>query len=488
MTQYLGLSALSHDAAAAVVRDDQIVFAAHAERYRSPKNDPRLNWGLMQEAVSHLDGPYDLVFHERPFLKKFRQAWAGDWEGVFDETPREHVHEFMGRQSRRMRYVDHHLSHAAGGYYTSPFREAVIVVIDAIGESATLTVWDAQDTALRKIYQMNYPDSIGLFYTAFTQRCGFKPNEEEYIMMGLAAHGDPEKYRFLIENDFRQSSWSWKFRRDLHRGVMDWHPEIQDVENLAAAVQKITEDMVRDVVMYAFNRTGRRNLVLAGGVALNCVANSALAWADLFDGIWIMPNPGDAGSSLGAALAVRNEWVEWKGPFLGHDIDRPLDVQSVVDELASGQIVGVANGRAEFGPRALGNRSLLSDPRSPSCKKRVNWIKRRQEFRPFAPAVLAEHAREHFNMPVPESPYMQFTARCYDPGATPGVVHVDGTSRVQTVGPHDNPGLRAILEEWHRRTGCPMLLNTSLNVRGKPLVNDWDDALEFSRTYSVPVY
>jgi len=221
-----------------------------------------------------------------------------------------------------------------------------------------------------------------------------------------------------------------------------------------------------------------------GGCALNCAAND-IAYK-YFDGVWIMPNPGDAGSAIGSVLAYYNMRINWLGPYLGYNIQGEYPIQNVITELKASGICGVANGRAEYGPRALGNRSLLADPRGHDVKDRVNAIKRRQQFRPFAPVVLAEHAEEYFDGAV--GPYMQFTAICKRPDLYPAIVHADGTSRVQTVTEKDNPGLRKLLEAWYAETGCPMLLNTSLNIKGKPMVNDRADAEEFEQLYGVKVY
>jgi carbamoyltransferase len=201
-----------------------------------------------------------------------------------------------------------------------------------------------------------------------------------------------------------------------------------------------------------------------------------------------MPNPGDAGSAIGAVAAYTKQHLNWRGPYLGTDIDRELDVENIVKELLAGNVVAVANGRAEFGPRALGNRSLLCDPRGPNAKDRMNKLKRREEFRPFAPAVLAEYAGMFFEMPVKSSPYMQFIARCKRPDLFPGICHVDGTSRVQTVEKEDNPRFRALLEAWFKASGCPILMNTSMNVKGEPLVNSWSDALRWQEINGVKVF
>jgi carbamoyltransferase len=239
-------------------------------------------------------------------------------------------------------------------------------------------------------------------------------------------------------------------------------------------------------MMKASDLAPNSNLVYCGGVALNCSANKILG--GYFDNIWIMPNPGDAGSSLGAAAMAVGRRLVWKDAFLGHDISGPYPTKNIISELTTNKICGVASGRAEFGPRALGNRSLLADPRGAEIKDTVNEIKRRQKFRPFAPVILEELVHEYFDMPVgwDRSPYMQTVARCKHPDDYPAIVHVDGTSRVQTV-PKDRSGIRQLLEQWYVWTGCPMLLNTSLNIRGEPMVNDRKDADRFEKLYNVKV-
>lgn len=229
------------------------------------------------------------------------------------------------------------------------------------------------------------------------------------------------------------------------------------------------------------------NLVYMGGVALNCLANRNLG--DYFEKVWIMPNPGDAGSSLGAAALVHGRRIHFDHAFLGHSIPGPYPVNTALDGLLRDKIVGVASGRAEFGPRALGNRSLLADPRGPDIKDRVNQIKRRQEFRPFAPVILEEYVNDYFDMPsgFVDSSYMQVVGRCRHPDLFPAIVHHDGTSRIQTV-PANNSGIRELLEKWYVVTGCPMLLNTSLNIKGEPMVNDRTDADRFEKLYNIKVY
>jgi carbamoyltransferase len=318
---------------------------------------------------------------------------------------------------------------------------------------------------------------------------GLKPNEEEYILMGMAAYGEP-RHRALINSELVRTVHppSFALRRAIHKGLGDWHAEITDSADLAASVQAVLEDVLFGLFHWVAKNVPSKNLVYTGGVALNCLFNGKLAELGLFDEIWIPPNPGDAGSAIGAVLADRGDFVNWPGPYLGHDIKRAVDPTEVARALLDVGIVGLATGRAEYGPRALGNRSLLADPRGPHIKHRVNEIKRRQRYRPFAPIVRAERADEFFEMPVREAPYMQFVVRCRDPRSYPAICHVDGTSRVQTLRREQNPRMYAVLTEFERLTGCPMLLNTSLNIRGEPLVNDWQDACDFARRYGIPVF
>jgi carbamoyltransferase len=390
-----------------------------------------------------------------------------------------------------MHTVSHHHSHAAGGYYTSGFRDAVIIVVDAIGEWETLSIWEGRDHEVYKRASISYPNSLGLFYSAMTQRCGFKPNEEEYIMMGLAALGDPSRLRQRLRDDICEVTAQWPFfrlRHDLHRGCDWWLPEETNTADIAAAVQDTFTRIMVSIAAHARDIVGSNNLVLAGGCALNCVTNSMLAHSNIWDRMWIMPNPGDAGNSLGAALAWHGEHVQWQGPYLGHDIQGDYPVQRALSVLGLGQLVGVANGRAEFGPRALGNRSLFGDPRDPDIKHKMNVAKKREAFRPFAPVIIEELAGTYFDLVGQDHSYMQYTVRCRRPDLFPGIVHVDGTSRVQTVSRSQHPDLWQLLVRWYSMTECPMLVNTSLNIKGQPLVNSEADAEAFTSEYGIPVF
>lgn len=483
-----GISAGSHDAAVTVLKDDNIAFAAHSERYSGKKNDSHISADLLRDALRH-GVPDRIVWHEKPWIKMSRQLYAGQWRDLSDTWPRTH----LGKHAIHapIHTVRHHLSHAAGGYYTSGVDSAAVLVLDAMGEWDTVSAWQGLGTTLTQLAGDQYPNSLGLFYSAMTQRCGFKPNEEEYIMMGLAAHGDANRYRYVMLAELITITDTWPFYRcrfNHHRGFTNWRPEITDVADLAAAAQQIYTDIVKLLCRWLYKTTKAGNLVLAGGCALNCVTNAAIDKQGYWRNIWIMPNPGDAGNSLGAALAAHCNPVRWTGPYLGHDIPGKYPTANLLYELQKGRIVGVANGRAEFGPRALGNRSLLADPRIPNIKDQLNAVKQREEFRPFAPVVLAEHADQFFATRGLDLRYMQYTVQCLQPSVYPGIVHVDGTSRVQTVTKRDHPGLHDLLTRWYARTGCPMLVNTSLNIKGQPLVNTERDAEDFVRTYRIPVF
>jgi carbamoyltransferase len=490
-----GISANSHDASLAVFNREldnlDLVFASHSERFSGIKNDSHLSQEMVSYAIKKHGQPDHVVWYERPFKKTLRQLMAGQGWNYQENNIKKYLQQY-NIPTHNLSYVDHHRAHAAAGYYTSEFTDATVVVIDSIGEFETMTIWEAAGTTLKKKFSQRYPHSIGLWYSAMTDRVGLKANEDEYILMGMAAYGNPLKHYWDITGDFFESFGSEydtkiKFSKNLHQGCRDWRPDLrsqQDFFNIAAATQEVYEALLKNICDWALKNCKSKNLVLMGGCALNCKANSKIK--NLWNDVWIMPNPGDAGSAIGAVLAHYKQPIAWTGPYLGYNIDRPYPVELLIKELKRAGIAGVANGPAEFGPRALGNRSLLADPRGIHIKHRVNEIKKRQQFRPFAPAILEEHAAEYFHGPV--SSYMQYTAVCKFPEKFPAIVHRDGTSRVQTVSKTDNPGFRQLLEQWYAETGCPMLLNTSLNIKGRPMVNTWNDAQQFAKYYNVKVY
>ena len=477
-----GISANSHDAALAVFTDEGLEFASHSERFSGIKNDPDLNKELIDYAKKW-GQPDELIWYERPLVKTLRQFRAGQGIRLRENNIRNYLRSY-GLHAP-IKYTSHHLSHAAAGYYTSPFNQATVVCIDSIGEFDTLTVWNGSGNKIKKIYSQKFPHSIGLWYSAMTQRIGLKANEDEYILMGMAAYGDSRVYRHQIMHDFFESkTLPIKFKHNLHRGCNWWRPELNDDHNfnIAAGTQWVYETILDNILLWCKQNGNSDNLVLMGGCALNCSANH-LAYK-YFKDVWIMPNPGDAGSSIGAVLAHKKQHMPMDHAYLGYNIEGDYPVEEAISELKKTGIVGVANGRAEFGPRAFGNRSLLADPRGRDIKSRVNDIKKRQQFRPFAPVVLAEHASKNFKGHY--NNYMQFTSKCKHPFLYPAITHVDGTSRVQTV-EADGSGIRRLLERWYEETGCPMLLNTSLNIKGKPMVNDLTDAQEFAIMYTTKV-
>lgn len=482
----LGINSQNHDASMALVDGDKILWAAHSERYSRRKNDTMLDIDMVRE-MREYGNPTKIVWFEQPWPKNLRRLYSGQRPWIVN--PRDQL-RLVGLNTLPIEYVKHHESHAAAGFYTSGFKDAAVLVVDAIGEWDTVSIWSADHTGLSKVWNRRYPNSIGLFYTAFTQWLDLKPNEEEYILMGMAALGKPSIVD-VIKQDFFSSfnAPDFKLRHDLHHGCRWWDaPKGVSQYDVAASVQAIMEEYLLGTVKQMKTMLPSKNLIFMGGCALNCVANTKIAELGLYDNIWLMPNPGDAGSAIGAVAAYTKQHLTWEGPYLGTDIDRELDIDGIIKDLMAGKVVAVANGRAEFGPRALGNRSLLCDPRGPDAKDRMNALKRREAFRPFAPAVLEEYAHEYFDLPVKSSPYMQFVAQCKRPDLLPGICHVDNTSRVQTVNHADNPKFRALLEAWHQASGCPILMNTSLNVKGEPLVNSWADAQRWERINGVKVY
>ena len=482
----LGLSGGFHDAGATLISNQgDILFAGHAERYSGLKNDPDINQELINDALSYGD-PQMLAWYENPWLKKTRQIYSGEWRKIFSPSPTKYAKQFGLTQY--MEYHRHHKSHAAAGFQTSPFENAKVVVVDAIGEWDTISIWDASYdiygfAKYKLLFRQKYPHSIGLFYSAITDYVGLKPMEDEYILMGMAAYGGIYETAYKKCLEMISSVNQQTFKDNLHAGIPEnIFPEGLDKFDIAAGAQIVTEQLLENLFRRHVKFTD--NVVFMGGVALNCVANSKLR--PYYNGWWIMPNPGDCGSSLGAAALSYGKKLNWQGPYLGHDMGGPYPVDAVIGELQENKIVGVATGRAEFGPRALGTRSLLADPRGTDIKDRVNEIKRRQKFRPFAPMVLEEHANKLFFM-CKDEPYMQGVYKCKYPETYPAIVHKDGTSRVQTVGRNDHSGVRELLEKWYVLTDCPMLLNTSLNIKGEPMVNNRLDADRFEKRYGVKV-
>jgi carbamoyltransferase len=472
----MGINETTHDASISLIKDNKVLFSGHAERYSKIKNDWFTNKGLIDNALEY-GIPDQIAYYENPFLKKLRVATRGGFGGGKPWFEHTHLNAIPRTNFK------HHYSHAAAGYYTSKFDDAAIVVLDSIGEFNTSTIWTGEGNDIKLMYKDNYPFSFGLFYSAFTQLIGLMPNQEEYIMMGMAAYGDKQKYLNKVLEYFPSIGYQ---KYNFHKGIFDWGSEIteQDRFDIAAAVQTVYQIRLVDFMFMAKRLTQKDKLVFMGGCALNCSANTLL-W-NIFDDIWIMPNPGDAGSSLGAAAALYGKHIDFKTPFLGYDLGDNYPVYAALNEIVNNGIAAVASGRAEYGPRALGNRSILADPRDPNIKDKVNNIKKRELFRPFAPVVMEEHASKWFDMNF-TSPYMQYAVKCLKPDLIPSVVHKDGTSRVQTVNKDQHPGLYDLLSRWYKISKVPVLLNTSLNIKGQPLLNDESDIINWEQTYGAKI-
>jgi carbamoyltransferase len=475
-----GVAAGTHDGSLAVVKDNDILFASHSERYSRVKNDAHLDQEMIDEALS-FGMPDKIYWYEDPYKKALRKLYAGQ-KNIW-LSPKKYLKQW-GLQHVSLQYGNHHESHAAAGFATSNFNDAAVLVIDAIGEFTTTSISVYENTGRdcyrsHGVFARSYPWSLGLFYSAITDRVGLKPNEDEYILMGMSAYGDPDRYY----HQMRKFVWG----KNLHRGCREFlRFETINEFDMAAAAQKIYEEEFIKLLKLTAELTGQKNLVLMGGCALNCLANRHIE--DYFENVWIMPNPGDAGSSIGAIAAGTKQKLNWQTPYLGYNIEGKYPVKKALDELLENKIVGVASGRAEFGPRALGNRSLLADPTGQEMKDVVNKIKKRQEFRPFAPVILEEDVHKYFNVDRGfTSPYMQYIVTVKEPTKYPAIVHRDGSSRVQTVNKIQHKGLWRLLNQYKKHTGTPMLLNTSLNIKGEPMVNSRLDADKFSKKYSVKV-
>lgn len=498
MENILGISAGFHDAAVAVIADKQVKYASHSERYSKQKHDKNLH--IAQFSNGRMSDVNTVAYYEKPLPKYLRMLYAGQtpqWQSARSTVLGKDLYLAQLKHCEFENH-SHHLSHAAAGFQTSQFYDAICVVIDAIGEWDTISIWHAEYNLqgyadYEKLWSMRYPNSLGLFYSAITEYLGLRPNDDEYITMGMAAYGTPIIADMLDAMLFD----GLQTKHNLHIGLPAWcRSQLDNYSHydVAASAQAVIERKLHTVFARARKLAKEHcteNLVYMGGVALNCSANTHVlqGWKD----VWIMPAPGDAGSAIGAAALSYGRRIRNFHPYLGTVIPGNYPVDNLVHYLLKYKIAGVANGAAEFGPRALGNRSLLADPRGSEIKDAVNEIKRRQKFRPFAPVILEEHAGDYFDMAaIPNasktSPYMQYVVKCLKPDEFPAIVHADNTSRVQTVGKHCPSGIRQLLEAWYAATGCPMLLNTSLNIRSMPMVNDATDAAAFEKKYNVKVF
>lgn len=570
----LGVSAFYHDSAACLVMDGRIEAAAQEERFTRRKHDPSFPAQATRFCLDYADlSAADIdavVFYEKP-LDKFSRIL----ESFVDNAPRGSTtfpHAMKAwiprkiRQRRlltmelaeaigstpdswrnRMFFSQHHLSHAASAFFPSPFTNAAVLTMDGVGEWETTTIYHGKESTLIPMASIDFPNSLGLLYSAFTHYCGFKVNSGEYKLMGLAPYGTP-RFADTIRNSLVHvySDGSFRLALEYFNFVTEFTPtnakfwklfgrkprnpesDVTQLDmDMAASIQVVTEEIVLGLAKRAALLTGSRNLCLAGGVALNCVANGRLQEAGIFDDIWIQPAAGDAGGSLGAALAywhlalgkqrvVPSRMDHMQGAYLGPEYSQDsieLELTRIgavyrvtpfqellgttVDSLVAGNAVGWFQGRMEFGPRALGMRSILADPRSSATQRNLNLkIKFRESFRPFAPAVLAEKVSEWFRYEH-TSPYMLVTApvateRRLNLGDTtglfgidlldrprstvPAITHVDYSARLQTVHADTNPRFHALLTEFEHRTGTPILVNTSFNVRGEPIVMSPEDA------------
>ncbi len=535
----LGISAFYHDSAACLLRDGEIVAAAEEERFTRQKHDARIPVeairycldvaGLTPEDLDHV------VFYEKPLLKFERLLETALYEsprglGVFLKmVPRwmgERLHTgraidgaLSGAYRGRYLYAEHHVAHAASAFYPSPFESAAILTLDGVGEWATASIGVGNGHEIKVLKELRFPHSLGLLYSAFTAFTGFRVNSGEYKLMGLAAYGEPvyrerilthlidlkEDGSFRLNRRLLAFSHSLQMTNAAFAELFDGPPRVPEgpltdrERNIASSIQRVTEEIVMRCARHAVRTAGHSNLVMAGGVALNCVANGKLLDSGELSGLWVQPAAGDSGGALGAALwawhqlngeqrvpSPRRQCGSQLGPGFGNervmsDLES-VGLTGVICEesellgqaaciLADGGTVGFFQGRLEYGPRALGGRSILADPRSPSAKEHLNaTVKFREPFRPFAPAVLAERAHDWFDVPQGwSSPYMLLTAPVRADVCLPAITHADGTARVQTVS-EDNVRFYRLLKRFSDLTGCDVLLNTSFNVRGEPIV------------------
>ena len=521
LVRVLGVNAVFHDPAAALVVDGEIVAAAEEERFSRRKHGkacvPFSTWELPEQAIKwclqragiapdELDA---IGYSYDPELAPAEgdDITADEWEGLrtlyVRRAPR--FLDTLGLPAERVRYVAHHVAHAASCHLAAPFASSAVLVVDGRGESASHLAGHAHaDGSLDVLAAQRLPHSLGLLYEELTAHLGFRRSSDEYKVMAMASYGKPrflDAFRELVaatgNGGFRTERVDWeRFAPALEAGEQ-FSPAHAD---LARSVQERLEEVLLDIARWLHGRTGERCLTMAGGVALNCVANSRIWREGPFDEVWVQPAAGDSGTALGAALHLAHELGDDVEPMAGADLgrswsedelaafleraklpyERPADVaEAIADVLAGDGVVAWFQGSSEYGPRALGHRSLLADPRRADNVERLNDVKGREQFRPVAPMVLEDRAAELFDGPLP-SPYMLFTHRVRAPwlDRIPAVVHVDGTARIQTVSPAREPLVVRMLAAFERRTGVPLVVNTSLNTAGRPMVDDPRDALE----------
>ncbi len=572
----LGISAFYHDSAACLLKDGEIVSAAQEERFTRKKHDAGFPHQAIQYclkevniAASQID---NVVFYEKPFVKferlletylafapkgfisfaKAMPVWIKDklfQKSALIEELKATLDEDINWRERLL-FSEHHLSHAASAFYPSPFESAAVLTLDGVGEWTTTSLAVGKGSDLKVVKEIHFPHSLGLLYSAFTYYTGFKVNSGEYKVMGLAPYGEP-RYADLIREKLITVADDGSFQLDMSYfdyatgltmtnkkfdALFGGPPRTSETEltqremDLAASVQKVTEDIVVQIAKGIAKDTGERNLCLAGGVALNCVANGILLREKIFDNIWIQPAAGDAGGALGAALStwylhhqkersVSSEQDAMKGAYLGpefsdNEIETELNScgavfkkfseEDLIDQaaaaLAEEKAVGWMQGRMEFGPRALGGRSIIADPRSPVMQKQLNLkVKYRESFRPFAPSVLREDVSEWFEHDT-DSPYMMIVADVQKDkrremtakeevlfgidklnvlrSSVPAITHIDFSARIQTVHADTNPRYHALISKFKEKTGCSLVVNTSFNVRGEPIICTPTDAFK----------
>tara|TARA_B100001250_G_scaffold377943_1_gene367426 strand:- start:952 stop:2790 length:1839 start_codon:yes stop_codon:yes gene_type:complete len=569
----LGISAYYHDSAAAIVVDGKIIAAAQEERFTRIKHDSSYPFNAVEFVLKYsnlkIKNIDHIIFYEKPFLKferlletytafapkgfkQFSKAmplWLKEklfQKKLLIKELKRHDSNFKGES--KLFFSDHHLSHAASAFYPSPFEEAIVLTADGVGEWATTTVAIGKGNNLKIKKEIHFPHSLGLLYSAFTYYIGFKVNSGEYKLMGLAPYGKPiysdkiinnlidikEDGSFRLDQDYFNYATGLTMTNDKFHNLFGQKPRNPKIEqlnefhmNIAASIQKVTEDIIIKLAKSIKQEYNLPNLCLAGGVALNCVANGKLLKEKIFENIWIQPAAGDAGGSLGAALALWhielnnsrkiNKNDDMQGSYLGPEfsdnrIQEYLDnlganfevldenefIERVALALTEGKAIGWFQGRMEFGPRALGARSIIADPRSETMQKNLNLkVKYRESFRPFAPSIIRENVSEWFDLNC-DSPYMLTVAnvsptKCITMkenekqlfgieklnikrSEVPAVTHVDYSARIQTVNKDTNLKYHKLISEFNKKTGCPIVVNTSFNVRGEPIVNTPEDA------------
>lgn len=485
----IGLSSNSHDASLTVIKDGEIKFASQNERFSKIKNDENIGIEIINEALKYIDEKvFCIAFYENPFFKKIRQLYAGQIGEVFDFSFLKSIFMIVKKLGYlpKIKFIDHHRSHVEL-VKTTQFKKAICLVVDSIGEFDTISFWkfDSHEHTKKfiKLFSYKYPSSLGLFYTNFTKQINLKANEEEYILMAMADLGKPIFVSKIIESNKIDIK---KFKFNNFHIFNNLNLESKDYKNYAASVQFILELALEELskkLSYYCNLYNIKNVFYSGGVALNCVANSKVFLKN-FENFEIFPNPGDAGCSLGAALYYF-ESCNFQNMFLGLDIKNIINIEEVVNHLINFGVCGLVTGRAEFGPRALGHRSLLANPNFPNIKNILNDIKKRERFRPFSPVILEEDFKKLFHTNRDNSRFMCFVFKPLLDNET--ITHTNGFSRVQTL-PKNNEILRLILEKFKEKTGCSFLLNTSLNIKGQPIVNTLEDALKFEKIYNIKVF